>query len=111
MQVIYKYRIPFKEVAEVTMPIDSKILRVDGTDGALWLWAIVEPSAPLVTRTFHLFKTGGKMYDDICEYNYIGCGAIFIQMELMLYIFEYPNSEKLLEEQPQPFDWTIVQEN
>lgn len=110
MKVIYKYRVPFKEVAEVIMPQNSTILRVDGSDGAIWLWVIVDISLPLVTRTFHLFKTGGQMPDNILEYNYLGCGAIYIQLELMIYLFEYPNSEKLVGELPVPFDWTLVQE-
>ena len=110
MNVIYKYRIPFMEISEVVLPKNANIIRVDGLDGALWLWAIVDTEQPLVKRTFHLFKTGGKMCDNISEYNYIGCGAIFVQMELMMYIFEYPNSETLVGEQPQPFDWKLVQE-
>lgn len=110
MKVIYKYRLPFKEVSQVTLPEGSTIIRVDGLDGALWIWAIVDTDNFLVTRTFHLFKTGGKMPDDIDRYNYIGCGAIFVQMELMMYVFELPNSEVVAEEVPAPFDWTKVQE-
>lgn len=110
MKVIYKYRVPFKEVSEVVMHSEATIIRVDGLDGAIWLWAVVDTDKPLVKRTFHLFKTGGKMYDDISKYNYIGCGAIFVQQELMMYLFEYPNSEQPIGEQPQPFDWKLVQE-
>lgn len=110
MKVIYKYRLPFMEVSRVTMPEQSTIIRVDGLDGALWLWAIVDTEKPLVERTFHLFKTGGKMPDNIDSYNYIGCGAIFVQMELMMYVFEYPCSEQPVKELPTPFDWTKVQE-
>lgn len=87
MKVIYKYRLPFKEVATVDMPRAAHIIRIDG-GGELNIWAIVDTEQPLVTRTFHLFKTGGIMPDNIDEYIYHGCGAIFIQMELMMYVFE-----------------------
>lgn len=89
MKAIYKYRLPFMEVAIVEMPFNAEIIRVDGLDGALWIWAIVDPTAAIEKRTFHLFKTGANMPDDICEgYMYVGCGAIFVQMELMMYVFE-----------------------
>lgn len=89
MKKIFKYRLPFMEVATVDMPIDAEIIRIDGLDGALWIWAIVDPEAQLEKRTFYLFKTGAPMPDDIYEgYMYLGCGAIFVQMELMMYVFE-----------------------
>jgi hypothetical protein len=70
------------------MPIDARIIRIDGIEGQLYLWAIVETDYPAQNRTFHLFKTGSKMPDDIEKYVYLGCGAIYIQMELMMYVFE-----------------------
>lgn len=85
---IFKYRLPFMEVAQVEMPIGAKIIRVDGLDGALWIWAIVDENAQTEIRSFRLFKTGSEMPEDILSYEYLGCGAIFIQMELMMYVFE-----------------------
>lgn len=99
MKVIYKYRLPFKEKSEITMPVNSTIIRVDGIDGAIWVWAIVDPELPLITRHFELYKTGGEMPDDINGYLYHGCGAIHIQMELMMYVFEKPGSETEASEQ------------
>lgn len=90
MKVIYKYRLPFMEKASVRMHSDATIIRVDGEAGALWIWAVVDTENPIVDRHFELFKTGGKMPDDIDDYVYVGCGAIFIQMELMMYVFEKP---------------------
>lgn len=110
MQVIYKYRIPFMEVSKVVLPANSIIIRVEGFDGALWLWAICDTTLPLAERTFHLYKTGGEMREDIRQLNYIGCGAIHIQMELMMYIFEEPNSEVLYSGISTKFDWKEVQE-
>jgi hypothetical protein len=111
MKAIYKYRLPFMEVCKVIMPHNSEIIRIDGLDGALWIWAIVDTEEELVERTFHLFKTGGEMPDDIGEYDYLGCGAIFVQMELMMYVFEKPNTEVFVGAEPQPFDWKAVAED
>jgi hypothetical protein len=88
MKKIFKYRLPFMEVAKVELPVGARVIRIDGLDGALWLWAIVDTEAPIESRTFHLFKTGAAMPDDIDTYFYRGCGAIFVQMELMMYVFE-----------------------
>lgn len=114
MNVIYKYRLPFMEQAKVNLPVGAQIIRIAGetdplTGGQISLWAIVDTEAPLETRTFHLFKTGGKMPDDIGLYMYLGCGAIFIQMELMMYVFEYPGTA-VPYEAPAPFDWKSVAE-
>jgi hypothetical protein len=94
MKKIFKYRLPFMEVAQVEMPAGASILRIDGQEGALWIWAVVDPAEPVETRTFCLFKTGAPMPDDIDTYLYHGYGAIYIQMELMLYVFER-NSQEL----------------
>lgn len=88
MRKIFKYRLPFMEIASIDMPVGAVVIRVDGLDGALWVWAIVDPDVPVETRSFRLFKTGAEMPDDIQAYVYLGCGAIFIQMELMMYVFE-----------------------
>lgn len=112
MKAIYKYRLPFQEEATVTMPKDANIIRVDGLDGALWIWAVVDTEKPLVDREFSLFKTGGEMPDDIDTYSYVGCGAIFVQMELMMYVFEKTDyTPKLSVPVVNDFDWKNFQEN
>lgn len=111
MKVIYKYRLPFQEKSKISMPRGANIIRVDGLDGAIWVWAVVDTEQPLVDREFSLFKTGGDMPDDIDTYSYIGCGAIFVQMELMLYVFEKKDyTPKLSATVVNDFDWKNVQE-
>ena len=111
MKVIYKYRLPFMEKSTLSLPQGADIIRVDGFDGALWLWAIVDTSQPLVDREFSLFKTGGEMPSNIEEYTYIGCGAIFVQMELMMYVFEKKNyTPEVSVPVVNDFDWKYVQE-
>lgn len=114
MKVIYKYRLPFMEVAEVVMPVGAKIIRIDDeqtgpTAGQISIWAIVDTEAPKEIRVFNLYKTGGEMPDNIHEATYRGCGAMHIQMELMMYVFEFPNTARPYVE-PEPFDWTAVAE-
>ncbi len=111
MKAIYKYQLPFMEKATVSIPEGADIIRIDGLDGALWIWAVVDTEKPPVDREFELYKTGGEMPDNIDEYNYLGCGAIFVQMELMMYVFEKKdytpkNSVPVVND----FDWKKYQE-
>lgn len=109
MKAIYKYQLPFMEDSYINMPSDSQIIRVDGLDGALWVWAIVDTERPVVEKRFKLFKTGGEMPQDMNRYFYIGCGAIFIQMELMMYVFQ-ETTEYPVKQVPPPFNWKTLQE-
>lgn len=87
MKTIYKYQIPIKEAVTLQLPKQAKILRVDGVDGGLFMWALVDTDNPLEPVNLRLFKTGGEIPQDT-SYEYLGHGAIFIQMELMLYVFK-----------------------
>ena len=87
MKVIHKFTVPFQEVAYVQIPQVNTILRIDGVEGQIYLWAIVDTESPLINQKLYLFKTGMEMPIDIKDYTYHGCGAIFIGMELMMYIF------------------------
>lgn len=89
MKTIHKYRLGMAEKASVMMPEGALVIRVDGIDGFLYLWAVVDTERPMVSREFLLFKTGAAMPDDILRnYSYLGCGGIFVQMELMMYVWE-----------------------
>lgn len=85
--VIYKYQMPVQEHFTMKLPKGAEIIRVADQGGMFWLWAIVHTEAPDEERKFHAFKTGGAIPQDL-TLQYIGCCAVFIQMELMLYIFE-----------------------
>ncbi|WOF74181.1 hypothetical protein QMT40_001828 [Parvibaculaceae bacterium PLY_AMNH_Bact1] len=86
-RVIFKYQMPVQEHFTMKLPEGAQILRVQDMDGMFWMWALVRTDVPDETRQFHAFKTGGKIPDDL-RLRYVGCCAVFIQMELMLYIFE-----------------------
>lgn len=86
MKTIWKYQIPVLEIFDVELPKGAEIVRFANEGGKLWLWAVVEPDAPLEPITLRAFKTGAEMPTGI-SLRYLGCAAIYIQQELMLYYF------------------------
>jgi hypothetical protein len=86
-KIIFKYQMPVLEDFEMELPQGAEIIRMEDQDGMFWLWAVVNTEAPLETRKFKSFKTGAMMPTDV-ELKYIGFCAVFVQMELGLYIFE-----------------------
>ena len=85
---IWKYQMPVAENFTMRLPENAQIIRMAGENGYLWLWAVVDTQAPLENRKFSAFKAGGEMPDDISSLVYVGMASIYIQQELMLYIFE-----------------------
>tara|TARA_R110000782_G_scaffold172548_2_gene264142 strand:+ start:504 stop:830 length:327 start_codon:yes stop_codon:yes gene_type:complete len=86
-KIIFKYQMPVLEEFEMELPQSADIIRMSSEGGMFWLWAVVNTEAPLETRKFKSFKTGAMMPTDV-ELKYIGFCAVFVQMELGLYIFE-----------------------
>lgn len=86
-KTIWKYQLPVLERFVLKLPEGAQIIRIDDQGGMLWAWAIVNTEAPLTERSFRAFKTGAQMPDDVLL-QYVGCAAIHVQMELMLYFFE-----------------------
>lgn len=85
--VILKYQMPVLEQFTMELPSGAEILRVQDQGGMFWLWAKVDTRLPNETRRFRAFKTGGQIPDGL-PLRYIGFCAVFVQMELGLYIFE-----------------------
>jgi len=90
MKIVGKFLMPFAEKFELDLAQGAEILRIDVVDGHPFLWAVIDTEAPTETRYFEAYKTGGQMSEG-SELEYIGCMAIHIQMELMLYVFEVTN--------------------
>lgn len=86
-RVIFKYQVPIQESFTMTLPKGAEIIRMADVGGMFWLWAVVNTAAPDEIRKFRAFKCGGEIPVDL-NLKYRGCCAVFIQMELMLYIFE-----------------------
>jgi hypothetical protein len=86
-RVIFKYQMPVLEQFTMKLPAGAEIIRMEDQGGMFWLWAVVNTDAPTEERRFHAFKTGAKIPDGL-PLRYVGFCAIFVQMELGLYIFE-----------------------
>lgn len=85
--VVYKYLIPFTEGFTLNLPIGSKVVRIDVDQGNPYLWALVPlEEKQIVKYHFKSSKTGGVIEHQE-QLVYIDMYAIFIQMELMLYVF------------------------
>ena len=87
MRIVGKYLLPIEEEFSLELPVGAEVIRVDGLDGHIYLWATIDTDVSTETRKFYFYKTGGKMVEDV-DLAYLGCGSIYIQMELMLYLFE-----------------------
>lgn len=85
--VIYKYQMPVLEQFSMQLPQGAKIIRMKDEGGLFWLWAIVDTEAPTEQRNFMAFKTGAEIPRNV-DLEYVGFCAVFVQMELGLYIFE-----------------------
>lgn len=86
-RVIFKYQMPVLEEFTMQLPAGAEIIRMQDQGGMFWLWAVVDTAAPLEVRRFRAFKTGAKIPDGL-SLRYLGFCAVFVQMELGLYIFE-----------------------
>lgn len=86
-RVIFKYQIPVLERFTMNLPAGAEIIRMQDQGGMFWCWAVVNTNAPLEDREFMAFKTGAKIPDGL-NLRYVGFCAVFVQMELGLYIFE-----------------------
>ena len=86
-RVIFKYQMPVLEQFTMKLPAGAEIIRMQDQGGMFWLWAVVNTDAPLEKRRFRAFKTGAAMPDGL-GLIYVGFCAVFVQMELGLYIFE-----------------------
>lgn len=86
--VVHKYPIPFQEGFELNLPRGSQVVRIDTVDGFNFLWALHEVSddPEIVTYKFVSSKTGGEIEHEK-PLTFVGMYSIFIQMELLLYVF------------------------
>lgn len=86
-RVIFKYQMPVLERFTMKLPAGAEIIRMQDQGGMFWLWAVVNTDQPDEDRHFRAFKTGAKIPDGL-DLAYVGFCAVFVQMELGLYIFE-----------------------
>ncbi len=57
---IWKFPLKIADVQSVEMPRDARILSAQLQDGAVTLWAMVQPAAPRCKRVFWIVGTGHR---------------------------------------------------
>lgn len=57
-QAIWKYQLAIEDTQYVQMPRDARLLHVGEQYGTLCVWALVNPSAPLIGRFILISGTG-----------------------------------------------------
>jgi hypothetical protein len=55
---IWKFGLPIKDSAQLTMPQGSRVLTVATQGGQPYLWAVVDPRLATENRTFYVRGTG-----------------------------------------------------
>lgn len=68
MKTIWKYEVPISDLFTLRMPQGAKLLDVQLQAGIPQLWALVDPSAPVVSRGLRLHGTGHDIADSIGEH-------------------------------------------
>ena len=86
--VVYKHLIPFQEGFTMNLKEGSKVVRIDVADGNPYMWVLTPLGDDIRTVKYHFksSKTGG-IIEHTEDLVFIDTYAIFIQMELMLYVF------------------------
>lgn len=55
---IWKFTIKPSSIIEIEMPVGARIIHVQDQLGEAYMWAIVDPAAPLEKRSFRIVMTG-----------------------------------------------------
>lgn len=86
--VVYKHLIPFQEDFTINLKEGSKVVRIDVDQGNPYMWVLAPLDDNIKTVKYHFksSKTGGVM-EHTEDLVFVDTYAIFIQMELMLYVF------------------------
>ena len=83
MKTIYKYDVPLLDMVTMMMPVGAEVLSVGVQDGRVCLWAMVDPTTPLMSRVFYVCGTGGPV--NVGDARFIGT----VQMDFFVWhIFE-----------------------
>jgi hypothetical protein len=91
MNAIYKYQVlPWNDlrsgIREVMMPKDARILCASEQNGAVFLWAVIDPEAPDVKRIFDVVYTGhGCVAPTDPDWSY--CTTIIHSSSLVLHLY------------------------
>lgn len=81
--VIYKYELTGFQT-RLDLPKGAKFLKAAASTSHRWyVWFLVEPESPMVTRFFKVFATGEKIKNE--GYKYL---TTFFEAEFVWHLFE-----------------------
>ncbi|MDP3766877.1 MAG: hypothetical protein Q8S13_02575 [Dehalococcoidia bacterium] len=85
-RTVYKYEIPMTgDYVEIKLPRGAEILHVAAQHETPYLWALVDPKAPLVSRRLRFAGTGHTIAPDVGRH----LGSFFVHDgALVFHIFE-----------------------
>lgn len=84
MQKIWKYELAVIDTPTIAIPEGGRILCVQMQGTKPHLWVLVDPSAPLQTRTFRVYGTGHEIRGEGNQ-TYVGT---FQWNQLVFHVFE-----------------------
>ncbi len=85
---VYKYVIqPGDYHPRIEMPIGAELLHLAMQGEQLCLWALVDPAAPPITRTFRILATGDTIVEHESRVTHIGT-VLMAEGRLVFHVFE-----------------------
>lgn len=72
MLTIWRWELKIDGFTEIEMPANANVLSVEPHMSGPSLFAVCDPTAPKVTRTFVMVGTGGAIDPSMGEHHYLG---------------------------------------
>lgn len=91
---IWKFPVPVNDRFTVNMPRNARPLSVQVQHNDVCMWALVDPTAPVVRREFRVFGTGHPV--DLSGGSQTGAFVGTFQVyggDLVFHLFDYGESE------------------
>lgn len=73
---VFKYELPIVTGVDVEMPIGAEVLWVAAQGTLPYIWARIDPSAPIAPRRFYVYGTGYQIAADLPQ-RHIGSFMLF----------------------------------
>lgn len=86
MKAVWKYAVDPLDQTVIDMPRGAEVLKAGLQNGALTLWAMVDPDARLVPHKFAIAGTGHPR-EDLDDADYVGT-VLLLQDTLVFHIFD-----------------------
>lgn len=87
MNQIWKYPLYVQDVQTVEMPDEADILTIQVQGDAPYIWAMVNPDAPLNPRKIRIYGTGHPVDPNLSAERYIGTFQLK-NGSLVLHVFD-----------------------